>query len=190
MIRRKYSFKMVAFLVSLVLLGCTSVEENPVCNGRIAYVASGSGGADIYSINPDGSNKIRLTSNEGFGGYPAWSNDGKKIAFILRDRHEGGIYVMDGDVTNQTKVFNTNGAEVHPSWSPDGQSIAFIKLEDTSNASEFGIINLEGDLEKFDHTNSLKIPSPNFWPVSIKWSPTDREWMLANGIKLSEKQPI
>ena len=52
-------------------------------------------GCDIYVINADGSGLRRLTD----GMDPAWSPDGKKVAFA-RWRDPRGIYVIDEDGSN------------------------------------------------------------------------------------------
>ena len=41
-----------------------------------------SGGGDIYVTNADGSGRQRLTTNPGPDSDPAWSPDGRKIAFV------------------------------------------------------------------------------------------------------------
>jgi WD40 repeat protein len=74
-------------------------------------------------MNPDGTNQINLT-NDGAGSHmPAWSPDGKKLAFVLSYR----IWVMNADGTGRTSVtaVHANRADSWPSWSPDGQKIAF-----------------------------------------------------------------
>lgn len=37
---------------------------------------------EVYVVDADGSNVARLTESEGFDGFPAWSPDGTKIAFL------------------------------------------------------------------------------------------------------------
>jgi len=78
-------------------------------------------GCDIYVINADGSGLRRLTD----GLDPAWSPDGKKVAFA-RWRDPRGIYVIDEDGGNETLVFGWSQAKA-PAWSPDGSRIAFTR---------------------------------------------------------------
>ena len=72
---------------------------------------------------------------------PAWSPDGREIAFTNRHGRQRDIYVMniDGD---QVRRLTNNPAEDHaPAWSPDGRKIAFY-----SNRDEFhGIFVMDAD---------------------------------------------
>jgi len=78
-------------------------------------------GCDIYVINADGTGLRRLTD----GMEPAWSPDGKKVAFA-RWRDPRGLYVIDEDGSNETLVFGWVAAK-GPAWSPDGSRIAFTR---------------------------------------------------------------
>ena len=42
-------------------------------------------------MNADGSGVTRLTDNEGVDGFPAWSPDGRRIAFILHRTRRGAM---------------------------------------------------------------------------------------------------
>ncbi|MDQ3694493.1 MAG: hypothetical protein M3464_12830 [Chloroflexota bacterium] len=56
---------------------------------------------ELYAMDPDGGNKVRLTETAVFEGQPAVSPDGDRIAFISDEA--GGntdIYVMDADGAN------------------------------------------------------------------------------------------
>src|SRR3989442_1103530 len=75
----------------------------------------------IYVMNPDGSNRVRLT-NSTYDGSPAWSPDGTKIAFLRGT----DIYVMNADGSTPTPI--TVGGQVNEPrlvWSPDGTKILF-----------------------------------------------------------------
>jgi dipeptidyl aminopeptidase/acylaminoacyl peptidase len=63
--------------------GCKPVE-NPV--GEIAYQSD----EDIWTMNADGSNPSRLTHDQAKEDTPAFSPDGKKIAFVKEVEAEGG----------------------------------------------------------------------------------------------------
>ncbi len=80
-------------------------------------------------MSPDGKNKKQLTSGQTEYWMPAWSPDGKKIAFVSRLFPMGmNIYVMDADGTNPQQLTST-GTNMSPSWSPDGAKIAFAYRE-------------------------------------------------------------
>jgi Tol biopolymer transport system component len=79
--------------------------------------------AEIYVMNADGGNQMRLTSDPAYDSTPSWSPDGTKIAFSsYRNSPSPRIFLMGADGSNQTdlKVYGT-----YPAWSPDGKKIAF-----------------------------------------------------------------
>ena len=58
------------------------------------------GNWEIYVMNADGTNSVRLTNN-GYGDeYPAWSPDGNQIAFASQRDGNYEIYVIDLDSQN------------------------------------------------------------------------------------------
>lgn len=83
---------------------------------------------DIYVVNIDyvhneeGIGLRQLTHHPGEDRTPAWSPDGKHIAFYSTRNETGGIFFMDADGSNITEL--TNDGENAPSWSPDGKRIA------------------------------------------------------------------
>ena len=90
---------------------------------------------EICVINADGTGQIRLTttpkssSNE----FPAWSPDGRKIAFS-GDHDVGpgintGIYVMNADGGGLRRLTTKDRYGLHPAWSPDGTKIAFTSSD-------------------------------------------------------------
>ena len=61
----------------------------------------GDGNSEVFLANGDGSNLRNLTNNPFFDGWPAWSPDGRQIAFASnRCGHGYQVFVMDAAGTN------------------------------------------------------------------------------------------
>jgi TolB protein len=74
-------------------------------------------------VNADGSFRLRLA---GAGGAPAWSPDGRTIAFFSGVK----IYLMNADGTEHRALTRLwNGRRASLAWSPDGRKLAFLAAE-------------------------------------------------------------
>src|SRR5215212_4386011 len=92
----------------------------PGDNGKIAYA----NGGDIWTMNPDGTGQVNVTSDAATQGSPAWSPDGTKISYDQGTQ----TYTMNADGTNRTLADDGAGNirnRRDPAWSPDGARIAF-----------------------------------------------------------------
>ena len=106
--------------------------------------------SEIYVMNADGSGTRRLTHNVGYDGEPAWSPDGRKIAFQSKRRavrgvvggSNGEIYVMNADGSGKRNLTRNPAQDGSPSWSPDGRRIAFVSNRD--GRLEAHVMNADG----------------------------------------------
>ena len=73
---------------------------------------------ELYLMNADGSNQVRLTNNQSAEVKHSWSPDGSKIAFTTKRDGNGEIYVMNADGSNPINITNSPALDGEPSWSP------------------------------------------------------------------------
>jgi TolB protein len=81
--------------------------------------------SEVFVANADGSDPHNVTKNPAFDGWPAWSPDGKLIAFGSNRNAGYQIFVMDPHGGSVRLVANTDGRATAPRWSPDGRTIYF-----------------------------------------------------------------
>lgn len=101
----------------------------------------------------------RLTDNAASDSAPAWSPDGKKIAFSSNRDGNNEIYVMDADGSEQTNLTNHPAVDQLAVFSPDGTKIAFTR---TLPGNNFELFVMNGD--GTEQTNLTNSPTPEAWP--------------------------
>ena len=119
----------------------------------------------------DGSDKIRLTS-EGTQVFLAhWSPDGKRLAFMARDR--GGlwqIYLVSSAGGSPEALLRETRNDADPTWSPDGKELAFGREPDLmgkeSGPRNLQILNIE--------THKIETIPGSDGLFSPRWSPDGR----------------
>ena len=84
-------------------------------------------GADIWVIRPDASGLARLTRDGTHNDSPAWSPDGRRIAFVSGLGRFDTIWTMKADGRGMRRVTSPRGLDEQPTWSPDGRRIAFVR---------------------------------------------------------------
>jgi len=69
-------------------------------------------------MNADGGAPTRLTKNTAVDQSPAWSRDGRRIAFTSDRDGNREIYVMNADGSGQTRLTHDPAEDDTPSWRP------------------------------------------------------------------------
>jgi Tol biopolymer transport system component len=116
-------------------------------------------------MRPDGTRPRRLSSLKSVAG-PAWSPDGRQIAFYLW-RSPGGIWVINADGSGLRRL-NARVGRVgvwSPAWSPAGDKIAF-----TTGAVDGSIYVINRD-----SSDQRRLTRRARTVCGIAWSPNGRK---------------
>jgi WD40 repeat protein len=102
-------------------------------SGWVAYDADlsafGNPGRHIQIATTDGVCKRPLTSGAAEERQPAFSPDGKQIAFVSNSGGLFELFVMDLASGVRTQLTFENEGVSYPSWSPDGKTIAYVTAD-------------------------------------------------------------
>jgi TolB protein len=106
---------------------------------------------EVFAMNADGSGVTQLTFSPRQDAQPAWSPDGRQIAFVsARDlttqSSTGEVYVMNVDGTQARRLTTLGGAVVsRVSWAPDGRRLAFGASPAGASALGFDVYAVNPD---------------------------------------------
>ena len=101
--------------------------------------------SQIYTAKPDGTDARQITKSTGKNATPAFSRDGKRIAFVsTRDAEKYQIYVMNTDGTDVKRL--TADPKVgffNPQFSPNGKQIVYYAEKDDQK-DQIWVMNADG----------------------------------------------
>ncbi|MCI0423475.1 MAG: hypothetical protein L0312_30370, partial [Acidobacteria bacterium] len=168
--QRKFSEAEAMVDRALKLFGETSAPDN---RSLIAYGARDADGRQqIFVVRPDGTGKRRLTQDGNQNFFPAWSPDGKRLAFTSNRSGSPQIWVTDADGANARQL-TSQGENVVPTWSPDGKRLAF----ESNRAGHFQIWVMDAD---GGNQKQLTTTVSSLGDHAPAWSPDGRRIAFAS----------
>lgn len=110
--------------------------------GKVVFCSDLGGTMQIYCIDANGEDLVKLTDEPGENFYPRWGPDGRSVVFTsTRDGNEE-IYVMDIEIKRQRRLTDNLADDKEPSWIYGTGQIIFCSNRD--GADNFYIINSDG----------------------------------------------
>jgi TolB protein len=127
---------------------------------RVTGTVENRGVKEIYTADYDGENQRRVTTNRTLNINPAWSPDGRSIAYTSYRRGPPNIFVSHIYEGTLDEVTKGPGENWLPAWSPDGTRFAFTSTRDGN--SEIYVANRDGSNVR-RLTNNPAIDSTPTW---------------------------
>ncbi len=182
----RFSFRLLGIVVSICMalvfaasaLGRVLLDDN-----EIVYSANlDNSDSEIYRMSLDRQLTIPLTRNTDEDNQPAWSADGRQIAFVSNHQGQYTIYVIDAEGHGFHRLTDSPFNNFSPTWSPDDRSIAYVtaRQEFAQQISEVLLTDLGSGL-----TRRVTIPYPK--AMSPTWSPDSRHLAFTSGRNSSNR---
>lgn len=152
----------------------------PAVVSRIAFDSNRDGDYEIYTMNPDGSEVVRLTFIPGHDHNADWSPDGNKVVFEHLGKEVLEVHIINADGSGHEVLVPHPGFSYYPTWSPDGTKIVFLSLKNDF----FQIFTMNADGEEVRQLTDV-----SYDIIDLDWSP-DGEKIAFSGWKVDDKSGI
>ena len=141
-----------------------------VFGSKIAFVSNGSGNKEIYSCAFDGYNPQQVTRNHSISLFPAWSADGRYLAYTSYKNGKPDLFVKNLAEMQETSI-NQKGLNITPAWVPGKFELA-------------ATLSFSGDQEIYLLTGSGKVikrlTNIRGIDVSPTWSPDGKKFAFVS----------
>ncbi|NGO88127.1 MULTISPECIES: Tol-Pal system beta propeller repeat protein TolB [unclassified Halomonas] len=142
---------------------------------RIAYVTAQGVGDNmqfgLYVADADGRRSQQVLTSDQPIMSPAWSPDGRKLAYVSFESGKAAIYIQDVATGQRVQATSFDGINGAPTWSPDGRRIAMSLSKD--GQPEIYILDVANrSVERVTQSNSID--------TEPAWSPDGRSLIFTS----------
>jgi TolB protein len=128
--------------------------EKGVFSTRIAYVTKGGNRFNLWVADADGENaQSALASSEPIIS-PAWSANGRQLAYVSFESRKPVVYVHDVASGSRRLVANFRGSNSAPAWAPDGRTLA-VTLTRDGGSQLYTIAATGGEARRLTQSGSI-----------------------------------
>ncbi|HEY0823480.1 MAG TPA: Tol-Pal system beta propeller repeat protein TolB [Ramlibacter sp.] len=128
--------------------------EKGVFSTRIAYVTKAGNRYNLWVADADGENaQSALASAEPIIS-PAWSANGRQLAYVSFESRKPVVYVHDIATGNRRLIANFRGSNSAPAWAPDGRTLA-VTLTRDGGSQLYTIASTGGEARRLTQSGSI-----------------------------------
>ncbi len=143
-----------------------SFDLQALFSTKIASIVKRGGKKYLYITSPDGTGPRVIKGLGDLVLNPAWSPDGKHIAFVSYKKDNPDLYVLDLEAIKVTPISTYTGINSSPTFHPDGKHIACTLSKDGN--PEIYMIDLKNKDTTRLTNNWATDTSPSFSPEGNK----------------------
>ena len=178
------TIQLLVFAIStlfVLTVGVSLLFAQAPTTPKILFTSSRDGNREVYIMNPDGSEQVRLTKHPGNDLQAVWSPMGERILFVSDRGGERDLYMMNSDGSNVRRVFKRKieAWRTTPTWSPDGKQIIYDQWDRSGGGtSGMYILTLGEQDPEFIGMYSRPVWSPDGREIACSAANPARRWII------------
>lgn len=142
-----------------------------ICLTRIAFCRGSNARTDVFVVDYDGAQEMRLTANRSLNLCPDWSPDNQEIAFTSYRKGNQGLFSLDTGTGRVRPIIEMEGLNFGADWHPDGQEL-LLSLSRGGNPEIYRISPEGRIIKRLTVSKSIEI--------SPSWAPNGRELVFTS----------